>query len=298
MSTDHQTAPGPQDGGSPPYRSIDVTPLTPTIGAEIEGVDLREPLSAETLSELRRALLEHLVIFLCGQDLSDEQHIDAAASFGTPNVYPITRARGLDQPLEFIEDGPESPPKTDLWHTDAAFLEEPPDLAMLNLRVLPPVGGDTLWCSLYAAYEALSPTMREAADALEQELHPGVYFQKTTELQFGPGIYERVADEFQGVRHPIVRVHPETGRRALFLCGSYFRGITGMHADESTLLYETFRSTLDDPNLQCRWRWQQHDIAIWDERCTNHRGLSDHHPSRRLVRRCTMGAGRPLGPRS
>ena len=155
-----------------------------------------------------------------------------------------------------------------------------------------------MWCSLYGAYEGLSSPMQKAADALEQDLHPGVYFKKTAELQFGPGVWERVADGVQGVRHPLVRVHPETGRRALFLCGTFLQGITGMHPDESSLLYEFFRSRLADPNLQCRWRWQQHDVAIWDERCTNHRGLSDHHPARRLVRRCTMGGGRPLGPHS
>jgi taurine dioxygenase len=283
---------------SQPYHEISVAPLTPTIGAEISGVDLRESIGPETLRELRRALLEHLVIFLHGQDLSDEQHVQAAASFGTPNVYPVTRARGIEQPLEFIGDSSESPPKADLWHTDAAFLEEPPDLAMINLRDLPPSGGDTLWCSLYEAYDALSPAMRDVADALEQDLHPGDYFKKSVELQFGPGIYEKVAEEHKGARHPLVRVHPETGRRALFLCGAYVRGIAGMHPDESTLLYEFFRSRLADPNLQCRWRWQEHDVAIWDERCTNHRALSDHYPSQRMLRRCTMGAGRPEGPRA
>jgi taurine dioxygenase len=264
----------------------------------VEGVDLREPLPDETRAELRRAVLEHLVIFLRDQPLSDRQHLDAAASFGRPNVYPVTRARGLDEPLEFIEDGPDSPPKTDLWHTDAAFLEQPPEFGMIQLQLVPPRGGDTMWCSLYGAYDALSPTMRELADGLEQELHPGEHFRRSVELQFGPGIYERVAHEFGGTRHPIVRVHPESGRRALFLCGAFVRGIAGMHPDESRLLYEFFRSRLDDPNLQCRWRWREHDVAIWDERCTNHRGLSDHHPARRRVRRCTMGAARPRGPRS
>ncbi len=281
-----------------PYRILTVTPLTPTIGAEISGVDLRSPPEPATLDELRRALREHLVIFLRGQDLSDQQHVEAAASFATPNVYPVTRARGRDEPLEFIEDAPDDPPKTDLWHTDAAFLEQPPDLGMLNLRVLPPAGGDTLWCSLYAAYDALSPSMQALADGLEQDLHPGDHFKRSVEQQFGPGIYERVANEFRGARHPLVRVHPDTGRCALFLCGAFVRGIADMHRDESTLLYDFFRSRLEDPKLQCRWRWQEYDVAIWDERCTNHRGLSDHYPAHRLVRRCTMGAARPQGPRA
>ena len=280
------------------YETIGVTPLGPRIGAIVSGVDFRQPLEAEQVRELRQALLRHLVLFFRDQDLSDSEHLAAAAHFGTPNVYPVTKARGFDQPLEFIEDSEQSPPKTDLWHTDAAFLETPPDLAMLSMRLTPPAGGDTLWCSLYDAYQKLSPALRELADGLEQDLHPGDYFRKTVELQFGPGIYEKVAEEFKGSRHPLVRVHPETGRRALFLCGAFVRGLTGLAPEESELLYGYFRTLLHDPNLQCRWRWRVHDLAIWDERCTNHRALGDHHPARRRIRRCTIGASRPLGPRA
>jgi len=278
------------------YSTIEVEPVSGTIGAEIRGVDLRRPLVAEQAEELRAALLRHLVIFFRDQELSDEEHLAAASNFGTPNVYAVTRARGLDQPIEFIEDRPDSPPKADLWHTDVAFLEEPPDLAMINIQLVPPVGGDTLWCNLYAAHDALSPVMQELIAGLEQDLHPGEYMQQAVEMQYGPGVFEKVADEFKGARHPLVRVHPETGRRALFLCGKFVRGIAGMHPEESRLLYEFLRTRLDDPNIQCRWRWRLHDVAIWDERCANHRALSDHHPARRRVRRCTIGSGRPIGP--
>ncbi len=277
------------------YSTIEVEPLSVAIGAIVRGVDLRAPLADDQVDDLRRALLRHLVIFLRDQDLTDAQHIAAAAAFGVPNVYPVTRARGIDEPLEWIEDTPDSPPKTDLWHTDASFLPEPPDIAMMNLRVVPPAGGDTMWASLYAAYESLSPTFRSLVDGLEQDVHPGEYFRRTVEMQFGEGIYERVEAEFSGARHPLVRVHPETGRRALFLSGAYVRGIAGMTDEESTLLYEFLRRRLDDPKVQVRWRWQPHDVAIWDERCTNHRGLGDHRGSHRLLRRCTVGASRPRG---
>jgi taurine dioxygenase len=286
-----------QDAQAPDYATIRVTPISARIGAEVTGLDLRRPLSADQLDELRAALRRHLVLFLRDQDLSDDEHIAAARQLGEPNVYPVTRARGLDQPLEVIEDSETSPPKTDLWHTDAAFLATPPDLAMINMRLTPPTGGDTLWCSLYSAYEKLSPTLRAFVDGLEQDLHPGDYFRETIELQFGKGIYEKVAEEFSGARHPLVRVHPETGRHALFLCGAYVRGLVGLEPTESELLYGYLRSLLEDPNLQCRWRWRVHDVAIWDERCTNHRALSDHAPARRRIRRCTIGASRPIGPR-
>ena len=280
----------------PEYHRIGVKPINPQIGAEITGIDLRRPLDAEQLRELRTAILQHLVVFLRNQDLSDAEHQDAAAQLGVPNVYPVTRARGIEEPIEFIEDSAESPPKTDLWHTDVAFLEEPPEFAMMNMRLAPPSGGDTLWCNLYAAHDKLSPALRDFVAGLEQELHPGEYFRKTVELQFGPGIYEKVAEVCSGCRHPLVRVHPETGRRALFLCGAYVRGLVGLEEAESDLLYGYLRTLLEDPNLQCRWQWQLHDVAIWDERCTNHRALSDHFPAPRMIRRCTVGASRPMGP--
>ena len=130
------------------------------------------------------------------------------------------------------------------------------------LRALPPSGGDTLWCNLYAAHDKLSPALQDFVAGLEQELHPGEYFRKTVELQFGPGIYEKVAEVCSGCRHPLVRVHPETGRRALFLCGAYVRGLVGLEQAESDLLYGYLRTLLEDPNLQCRWQWQG-SITFW-----------------------------------
>ena len=272
-------------------------PVTGGIGAEVREMDFSVSVGEQAAEELRRALDRYLVLFVRDQRLDDRQHRAIAAQLGPPNVYPVTRARGLDEPLEFIDDGPDSPPKADLWHTDAAFLPEPPDLAMLCHQRSPPSGGDTLWCNLYAAYDELSPPLARFVDDLEQDLHPGETFRRAVEQQFGGGIYEQVAEEFSGCRHPLVRVHPETGRRALYLCGAYVRGIVGLSAEESDLVYGHLRRQLDDPNLQCRWRWREHDVAIWDERCTNHRALSDHHPGRRRVRRCTIGAARPIGPR-
>src|SRR5690349_3583145 len=277
------------------YRTIVVTPVTTAIGAVVDGLDLRRPIDEGAAAEVREALSRHLVLFFRGQEMTDEEHLEFASIFGSPNVFPTTKARGLDEPLEWIEDTPDSPPKTDLWHTDVAFLAAPPDVAVLNMRETPPSGGDTLWASLYAAHDALSPAMRELVADLEQDLHPGPNFEATTTMMFGAEVYQRVAAEFQGARHPLVRVHPLTGRPALYLCGAYVRGIAGLHDDESDALLGFLRTRLHDPNLQCRWRWRPYDVAVWDERCTNHRALGDHFPARRVVRRCTVGAGIPRG---
>ena len=286
------TGAGSGDGAA----SLDVRPLTRAIGAEVSGVDLGVPFGEELATELRRLLSEHLVLFFRDQALDDDQHLRVARVFGEPNVYPATRARGLDQPLEWIEDGPDSPPKADLWHTDVAFMPEPPDVAVLSMQATPEVGGDTLWLSLEALYGSYSAPVRAMFDGLEQDLHPGPDMKAKLELQFGPGIYEKVADEFRGARHPLVRVHPVTGRRSLFLCGAYPKGIAGLAPDESDAVLALARSHLGDPNLSCRWRWAVDDLVIWDERATNHRALSDHHPAQRRVRRCTVGAGIPIGP--
>ena len=165
------------------------------------------------------------------------------------------------------------------------------------MRLTAPVGGDTLWLNLYAAYEKLSLTMQQVVDQLTWDVHVGDWFRDATVLQYGEEIYQRVADQFQGAQHPIARVHPVTGRKALYMCGDYIKGITGMHAAESEMLLRFLRSQLDDPNIQVRWHYEPYDVVVWDERCTNHRALSDHFPARRLVRRCTVGAGIPAGVR-
>ncbi len=276
--------------------SVEITPVTGVIGAVVDGADLSSPLSDDVAAQLHRALMDHLVLFFRGQALTDEQHLAFASRFGIPNVYPATRARGLDVPLEWIEDTADSPPKTDLWHTDVAFLPEPPEVGVINLLVNPPVGGDTMWASLYAAHDGLSPAMQEVLAPLQQELHPGEDMHAKIVGQFGAAVWDAIAAEFAGAVHPLVRVHPVTGRRALFLCGAYVRGIAGMRKEESDALLAVARARLEDPNLQCRWRWHEGDVAVWDERCTNHRALSDHFPHHRLIRRCTVGASRPVGP--
>jgi taurine dioxygenase len=277
------------------HGTIEVTPVTTAIGAVVEGLDLRRPLDVDQQADVLDALHRHLVLFFRGQELTDAEHLSFAATFGRPNVFPTTKARGLDEPIEWIEDTPDSPPKTDLWHTDVAFLAEPPDVAVLSMQLTPPVGGDTMWASLYAAYDSLSAPMQALIADLQLDLHPGPNFEATTRALYGDEVYERVAAEFAGAVHPLVRVHPVTGRPALYLCGAYIRGIVGMQADESAPLLALLRSRLEDPNLQCRWRWAAGDVAVWDERCTNHRALSDHFPARRRVRRCTVGAAVPAG---
>ena len=275
---------------------LEIIPVSPLIGAEVRGVDLTVPLSDTVQDALRRALLDHLVLFVRDQELSEEQQLRVASVFGPPVSAALDRSPEAE-PLMFVvlEDTPDDPPKADRWHTDVPFVEHPPDVAVLCMEHAPPVGGDTLWANLYAVYEKLSPTMREVVDRLELDLDLGTS-RETIRKMMGEEYYARVVEPASFSRHPLVRVHPETGRRALYLCGSFMLGVAGMHREESDALLAHLTSLLDDPNLSCRWRWRTNDVAIWDERCTNHRALADHYPQYRRIRRCLAGEGLPVGP--
>lgn len=275
------------------YKTITVAPVTKNIGAQISGIDLSQPLSELQAEEISHAINKHLVLFFRGQDLTDEQHLEFASNFGTPNVYPVTKASGSDLTIEFIEDNETSLPKADLWHTDVAFLESPPDFAVLSMLHSPEVGGDTMWLNLYQLFDNLSEPLQRFVTGLEQFVHPGSLMQQIVTRTYGEDVWQKVADEFAGVHHPLVRKHPETGKPALFLCGAFAKHIAGLTPAESAALLDLLREGLNDPSTQVRWRWQKHDLVMWDERCTNHRALSDHAGEYRRVRRCTVGAGRP-----
>jgi len=277
--------------------AVDIVPLTPAIGAVVVGADLTRPVPDAQQAVLRDALRDHLVLFLRGQDLTEDDQLRAATIFGPPVSASIDRSPGTP-PLLFVtlEDTADDPPKADRWHTDVPFVDRPPDVAVLSMQCAPDVGGDTMWASLYEAYDRLSPPMQRLVDGLELDLDLGTS-RDVVRKMYGEEYYARVVEPATFFRHPLVRAHPETGRRALYLCGAFMKGIAGMHARESDALLGYLTSLLDDPNLSCRWRWATHDVAIWDERCTNHRALADHYPHYRRVRRCLAGEGVPVGPR-
>ena len=275
---------------------MDLEPLTGRLGAIVHGLDLSATLTDDQRRDLREALVEHQVLFWRDQHLDEDEQLAFASTFGPPVAANAVRAEG-DEELLFVtlEDTTESPPKADRWHTDLPFIPRPPDVAVLCMLDAPPAGGDTLWVDLHSAYESLSPPMRAAIAHLRLDLGLGASADTIREL-YGDDYHDRVVARFAEIQHPLVRVHPVSGRPALYLCGSFMNGIVGMHPDESALLLGFLQARLDDPNLHCRWRWRAGDVAVWDERCTNHRALSDHAPAHRLVRRCLAGDGEPIGP--
>jgi taurine dioxygenase len=270
-----------------------LTPASGAIGVIVEGIDLHRPLDDATAQLVRDALHEHSVLFFHGQDLTEEEQLAFAATFGTVGQYPLTKMFGGTAMSSTIEDTADSPPDADGWHTDVTWVVEPPAYAVLNAMVIPERGGDTMWASLFAAYDALSPVMQDICCRLAVRHHAGPDFRERATRAAGPEMAERIVAEFPPVEHPLVRTHPVTGRRALFVAGGFMDQIVGMHRDESDALLGFLSRHVENPNFAVRWRWTEGDVAVWDEASTNHRALSDHYPAHRVMRRCTVDGGRP-----
>jgi taurine dioxygenase len=271
-----------------------VTPLNAAIGALIGEVDLRQPLDDDAFAVIDQALLDRQVLFFRDQDLDDDQHQAFARRFGDLSVFPVARVLGADTCLQYIEDTEDSPPDADGWHTDVTWLAEPPQVAVLSARVIPEVGGDTLWASLTAAHDALSPTMQALCAPLSVRHHRGPAFDLAVGRALGQEIIDKLDAAHPPVEHPLVRTHPRTGRPALFVAGAFMDQVVGMTRPESDALLGFLTRHVEDPNFQVRWRWRPNDLAVWDERCTNHRALSDHYPRHRVMRRVTVDGDRPF----
>jgi taurine dioxygenase len=280
--------------------AIDVRPVGGSLGAEVRGVDLRtvDDLGFEQVRDL---LHEHEVLFFPGAGLSEDEHMALGRRFGSVGIFPVARLFGATEPkFQVIVDGPNSPPTADQWHTDVTWTAEPPNYALLHAEIVPERGGDTLWCSMTAAHDGLSPTMQAMITGLEV-VHDNSAFIDAARVKMksaGGGaevddLMDRLRTEYPPVVHPLVRTHPDTGRRALFLGGDFMRRIVGLHPDESRAILDLLARHIDDARYQVRWRWTPGDLAIWDERSTNHRSAGDHFPQARSIRRIEITGSRP-----
>lgn len=267
--------------------------LTGTIGARVDGVDLTTDLDQSTIDAIHAGLVEYGVLFFREQFLDDDQQLAFAHRFGETSVYPIAKVLGMSRKLTEIEDTPDNPPNADNWHTDMSFLPEPPKIAVLSALVIPPYGGDTMWASLTAMHDAMSEPMQEFCATLEVRHDADDSFWNTAETLLDSEKLGTLRQDLFEVVHPLVIRHPDTGRRALYVSGDVFMsGIVGLSDAESRVLFAYFRSLIDDPNNVVRWNWRAGDVAMWDERITNHRALADHFPQHRKMRRCTIDGER------
>ena len=265
------------------------------IGAIVHGVDLRA-LDDLRIGPIEKALHEHGVLFFGDQHLTDDDQIALASQFGTPSIYPISKLHGADVPVcSTIVDGPDSPPSTDGWHTDVTWIKEPPMIAILCGVEIPDHGGDTMWASAVDVYERLSPAMRSLIDGLEAEHNCWPDFCRTAEAKSGvEGLGRKIRDAYPAVQHPVVRTHPVTGQRGYYDGSGSMGAVSGLTDAEWLPIRTMLRSMFDEPKRQVRWSWTEGDVAIWDERLVVHRGVSDHFPLRRVVRRITIDGERPV----
>jgi taurine dioxygenase len=266
---------------------VEFQKLNGALGAVVTGVQL-ETIDDVAFKELHDGLLEHQVLFLRDQHLTEDGHRALATRFGRPSVFPLSRHFGGTEALSHIEDTAESPPDADGWHTDITWIDPPPKVAILCGLDIPAHGGDTMWADLYGAWDRLSPVMQGVLEPLRVWHTQGDDFWEAVGRRMPAEMIAELRAAFPGAEHPLVRVHPETGRKALFVAGGFMDSIVGMQPDESAWLLAWLRTRVEDPNLQVRWSWRPGDVAIWDERCTNHRALSDHYPQHRRMRRCTV----------
>ena len=273
---------------------MEIKKVAGALGAEVRGIDLATQLTPQTAADIRQALLEHQVIFLRRQDLSPAQFLQFAKAMGEPVEYPFVKGLGgFPHVIEVKKLPHEKVNFGGVWHSDTTYLEQPPMGSMLLSREVPPYGGDTLFASQYAAYEALSPTMRKLIDPLVGiSTSTKADVSKTREDRIRSDGRAEAPREYRAL-HPVVRTHPETGRKALFVNVAHTAGIEGLTDEESAPLLRFLFEHQVQPEFTCRWRWEAHDIAFWDNRCAQHNPVNDYHGHLRLMHRITLQGDRP-----
>ena len=273
---------------------IIVRPLTSRIGAEICGVDLSQNLPQATIGEIRQVLLDYLVIFFRDQDITPEQQISFARKFGDTDIYPFVK--GLDDypqitPVLKLPD--ETVNFGGIWHSDTVYLDKPPMGTVLYAKELPPMGGDTLFANQYLAYENLSAPLRGFLKGLKA-------VNSATKGTAAATRSDRVADAGTGEArvleaiHPVVRTHPETGRKALYVNTGHTVRFDGMTEEESRPILEYLFQHQIKPEFCCRFIWTPGAVAFWDNRCAQHYPVNDYHGYKRLLHRITLKGEKPF----
>ncbi|PSM38984.1 taurine dioxygenase [Streptomyces dioscori] len=277
-------------GAGEPYRHLSLIPQSLLIGAEVRGVDLAEELAPEVLAELKRALLEWKVLFFRGQELTAREHADVARHWGELEDHPFLPKAEIPEVVRLEHDGAR-PGTENIWHSDVSFSPTPPLGSMLRAVTVPALGGDTLWADMHAAYQGLPEDVRELIDGLSA-LHeiPTVTGEAADEV--AKNMREARA-RFQPVEHPVVRTHPETGRKLLYVNPVFTSAIVGLAPSRSQDLLDLLFRQATLPEYQVRFRWEPGSVAFWDNRATQHYAVSDYFPDFRLMERVTIIGDRP-----
>ncbi|MBG6142681.1 taurine dioxygenase [Labrenzia sp. EL_142] len=271
------------------YETIEVRPVTPSLGAEVDGVDLTGTLAPLQIREIQHALLAHQVLFFRNQRLTFERHKEFGRLFGDLAVHPYAASQeGHPEVLPIYADANSKQIPGERWHSDVSCDPEPPMGSILHIHTLPPVGGDTLFSNMYAAYEALSDRMKTYLETLVA-VHDGA-----------PGYRMRAAKdgkqenrEFPQAEHPVIRTHPQTGRKLIFVNPVFTTAILDLPAAEGDMVLRFLFDHCNQPQFHARFRWQENSVAFWDNRCVQHIAMWDYFPQTRAGNRVTIRGDKP-----
>ena len=270
------------------YQHIRVAPISAALGAVIHGVDCRSDLPSPVIDEIRKAWLEHLVVFFPEQDLEPAEQLAFARRFGVPVKYPMIQGmEEFPEVVEVIKLPHEKHNFGGIWHSDTTYLESPPTGALLLAKELPPVGGDTLFANMYLAYEALSEGMRKILDSLivvQSSAKAGASRSREDRLSDASGVAEQVLE----AEHPVVQTHPETGRKTLFVNYGHSIRFKNMTEAESKPLLDYLFAHQTQSEFTCRFQWAVGSMAMWDNRCTQHNPINDYHGFKRVMHRISI----------
>ena len=271
------------------YQAIRVAKLTPIIGAEVHGVDLSQPLDERTFKEIHEALTENQVIFFRDQHLTVDQQKAFGRLFGDLAVHPAAPRpiEGHPEILVIHADENSKHVAGEEWHTDVSCDPTPPMGSILYMHELPPVGGDTLFASMYAAYEALS-------DPMKRFLEPLTAMHESDHVYRGRYNYDEPGKVYPKAEHPVIRTHPVSGRKALYVNRGFTTRIVQLKRPESDALLQLLYRHIEVPEFQCRFRWQVNSVAFWDNRCVQHHAMWDYYPQRRHGHRVTIQGDKPF----
>ena len=283
------------------YQTMEVRPLAGALGAEIYGADLKDRDDSPLWPELRQVFLEYKVIAIRGQELSLDDMMRVGGKFGEPCYYPFAKGmEGYPYITEVIKEKHEKENFGADWHTDTMYLDKPPRATLLYAIETPPKGGDTLYVNTTAAYEALSDGMKKLVDGLTGVNSGGLKHKRggpraAHHSRIGAMAVQNAdkADSFES-RHPIVRTHPETGRKSLYVSSLHTLRFDGMTEEESRPIIDWLNNHCVEPEFSCRVRWEPGQLTIWDNRATLHNAINDYHGYRRQMRRLTVGPEVPV----
>ena len=272
------------------YQTIEVKKLTPTIGAEILGIDLSQPLGNQQFQEVHDALMDNLVIFFRDQELTVDQHKDFGRRFGKLHIHPNAPKLVADHPEILVIKADENSKHVagEEWHSDVSCDAEPPMGSILYMHE-PAAngGGDTMFANMYAAFEALSASMQRYLEGLTA-IHDSSKAHTHRRRDDGS------EQAFPQSEHPVIRTHPVTGRKLLFVNRGFTTRIAQLKRHESNALLEMLFRHVETPEFHCRFKWRKHSIAFWDNRCAQHQAMFDYWPNRRYAHRVTVCGDKPF----